>query len=427
VNNLIITWSMIPFVSGWGGSQRIYYLAEEMVKKGSRVDVVCCAPHGRKVYQIKEKIHFNIFGLDFRGNKITQDHFSEIENDQSVIESGIKKSMISVMINWFLRLPNLIFNESNFRTGSKIYMWIQINKKAILNIAERGKYDYAIISGPPHTLFFLAPILKKSKVKVVLDYRDPWNLWRTGYPISSIKEKKFLGMADLVVCTNENMKVSLAKKYGVNSEKIHVVGNGYSVEKWRGLKKNLSVRSQRDTFKISYVGSINLGTYAHFRDCTELLEAWDSFRQNKNVKLCFIGVNDYNKLDLINFNKRQIEVKGQVSVDASFAEMQDTDVLLVMHTAEDESGKYIVSAKLYDYIRAGTYILAIGHPQDIHKKIVEELSVGMFSENKKSAIEEALECLYVKWKNHKLCLGQNDIEAFSREYQNMRYIELLGR
>ena len=71
--------------------------------------------------------------------------------------------------------------------------------------------------------------------------------------------------------------------------------------------------------------------------------------------------------------------------------------------------------------------MAIGHPQDIHKKIVEELSVGMFSENKKSAIEEALECLYVKWKNHKLCLGQNDIEAFSREYQNMRYIDLLGR
>lgn len=417
--HIIITWSMVPFTNNWGGCQRMYYLADSLVNAGDLVEIIC-AYEG--IFDPSASYDFKIYAYDMKGNLAAKEALQKKRDQRD--HKDMQKSVFIRIVSVIAKVANYFLNESSPKKGVKVYFWIIRNFKNIQNIVKNNDYDDVIISGPPHTLFFLLKRLKKIGVRIILDYRDPWNAWRQGYFFSKRKEKKFLIYADEVVCTNLNMKNSLVSDFKVNPEKVHVIGNGYSKKNWNGIEHE---KEKNANFVISYIGSINLNNFASFRNCKNVIEAFVKFNSiYSDTILKFVGVNDFNRQLYEEYKKKNILIQGKVAVDESFRIMKESDVLMVMHTAKDLSGKYIISAKLYDYIAADKTVIGIGHYHDLHKKIIEKEHIGIFCENNADEIEEAFEKLYEKWKSGNLKVGCLSKEIYTREFQNKIYVELLN-
>lgn len=72
-----------------------------------------------------------------------------------------------------------------------------------------------IISGPYFSVFGLCGKIKQRyrNVKVVLDYRDPWNLWNNAHGIANILEHRNIRKCDKVVCFSEDFRRDMQKRF----------------------------------------------------------------------------------------------------------------------------------------------------------------------------------------------------------------------
>lgn len=414
---------MVPFSRIWGNCQRMFFLGDYLADHGDSVDIICShnGNYSNAYDSRAEQIHVNAFNL--KGQSVQEINKDEIAAVKSISTKNSLKIRIGDLLS---RMINLFYNESNYRNSLKVLIWSITNAKNIKKILLTKKYDCVIISCPPHTLFRVSKIVAKFNVKLIFDYRDPWNLWRSNYPISTIVERNLLKRADYVVFTNKNILDDMVIKYKLNRTNLEVVANGYSEKKWKKFRDSyVDYSCNKSQFVISYIGGIGINNRVNYRDCTNLLKAYDKFSVDKKCLLKIIGVTDLIENDIERFRNKRIELQGQVSEEQSFQEMILSDILLVLHTSNDGSGHYIVSAKIYDYIASGTYILAIGENGSLHQEIVEREKLGSFVNNNVDDILNALESLYLKWQKSDLQVENNDHSMFSRESQYKKYDRLV--
>lgn len=109
--------------------------------------------------------------------------------------------------------------------------------------------------------------------------------------------------------------------------------------------------------------------------------------------------------------------------------MTEGDVLISIHDAGNQSDKYILSAKLFDYLRSGKVILNIGRTGSALSRFVKKEGVGFSCENRRTSIEKKLVWIYdlwrknggfIEWENEKF-----DCSIYSRDHQNQQYMRLL--
>ncbi len=428
---LIIAFTMIPNAKSWGSSQRIYYLAESLVNAGMGVTVLHSA---NKNYGFFNKtVNFNRIAIPLKFNLLQKlllgapgAPVSSIKNRKNNFRNKIE-SLLKARLGF---LDKFLFNDPNAGAGITGAIWIQGIKSFIRNfILNGGDSIVVIISGPPFSVFSISAFIKNNfpAVKVILDYRDPWNLWNNRKGISFFKEKSALINADRIIVTNESLKMSMASTFNISVDKFAVVLNGYSAESWKNVSLKLG-RSSNNQIRIAYIGSINFESY---RDPTHFLKAYDLFSHQKDVRLSFIGLQNVSELNYLKKKyPNEIILKGRVTPEESFAEMMDNDILIVFHTANDYSGKYLTSAKLYDYIRSGKVIWSIGNKCDLNSVLVEENKLGVTSENNVEDILATFETLYEAWEKDGLKKYANasiQTDFYSREFQNARYLEIIRK
>ena len=111
--------------------------------------------------------------------------------------------------------------------------------------------------------------------------------------------------------------------------------------------------------------------------------------------------------------------------------MKKSDVLISIHTAQDDSGKYIISGKFYDYMRSGKVIWHIGSSKDLMTKMVQEYKLGIWCENESEKLKEVIDNLLRCWKEERLqemrAHNLKEIDIFSRENQNKKYADILSQ
>ncbi|BBO80260.1 hypothetical protein DSCO28_08260 [Desulfosarcina ovata subsp. sediminis] len=427
---LVITYNMVPYVKTWGAAQRIYFLAEYLVK--SDIDVTVLHSKKKNYGNFNKATHFHQVALPLKWKFLQQLLFGNIEEDSakkiSVQDKKNKQNVVVNIIKLFLgHFDQLIFNDPSPGMGIVGTIWVHSIKDFINKHLKDGTFKKVIISGPPFALFSCTKYIKKNfpVVKVIIDYRDPWNLWNNRKGFSFFKETEALNYADVVVVTNENLKYAIASKFGISLNKFNVVFNGFSEESW---KKTPPLKKRRDNqkIKIAYIGSINFNS---FRDPTLFFKAFESFPHKDDVLLSFIGLQNVAELvSLKNKFKDRIVLKGRVSQEESFSEMLDNDILLIFHTANDDSGKYLISAKLYDYIKSGKVVWSIGNRDSLNNQLVKEQKIGISSENTVEEILKGFEMIYESWKNNNLSdINSLSIQTdfFSRETQNERYLKII--
>lgn len=438
---VIITYSMIPHAIAWGGCQRMYYLANAFMDVGYKVTVFSVA---NKVNQtFGNPIYFNAQALpiekkfykSFVDSKMQQKTSSEATGAKSQA-SLVGKMRAAIKQNKFVfnamdSTDKFFFNEPSFLMGPITRNWCKTHADEINQYIKDNPVEAVIISGPPFGMFSIAKYVKEKnkQIPVVLDYRDPWNLWHKKSQYALSLESHNFEYADKVIFTNHNLEQDMCKKFPAISGKTDVVMNGYSSDAWSVIES--SEGKKHDQLVITYTGSVDIVETSKlgFRDVTVLFDALEkAVNKGCKIKLVFVGAANPNTPYAEEQKKRfgnHLEIEGMVSNTEAMKRMMESDALLILHTVSDASSKYLVGGKLYDYIRAGKYVLSIGDPDGLNSRTVAAENIGSYCENTVDGIYNVLIDMYQKWTLKTLVPNIVDVEKYSREYQNRHYVDII--
>jgi glycosyltransferase involved in cell wall biosynthesis len=429
---LIISLDMIPYAQNWGGCQRIYFLSEFLQKRGFNIIVI----------HLKTDL-YNTFdkGISFITVPIDIDCAAK-HNENIYIEDPSKRKFIRKYLKFgkhlinqrLISIDNLAHNEIDSDQGNLGRQLVDTSKKDLLTIIKSHNIKKVIISGPPFSLFGVISYLKNNidDLRVILDYRDPWNLWNKGNPISRYREQTYLRLADRVVFINERLRDDTIGSFNLDRNKCNVVFNGYSEEDWKEvIKEYRKSSSESKRLIISYVGSISF-EIGNYRDLSIFWAAFEKFNHKDEVTIRFIGPDiSIGASKLKNRFKNSVEFISKVAHKQSLNYMLDSDILFLVHT-DERSAKYVMTGKLFDYARSGKVILGIASSTDTYFiDLIKKCHLGITSLNTENCILGALDLIYWKWKEGNLQDLRNssidDLKKFSRDNQNEEYIKLIEK
>jgi glycosyltransferase involved in cell wall biosynthesis len=429
---LIITFDMIPYSPSWGACQRIYFLAEYLENKG--VDVTVVHATGNNFGDFEMPVHFHRIpvGGNSSTNGISQ---SESGSKSRLLQSAMRSIKFLLKKSHISFFENLIFNDPTPWKGIIGYLFARNARSAILKAIKERSISIVIISGPPFSLFSLAPIIKRKfpDVKIIFDYRDPWNA-DSSPRISTLLEKKYLKYPDKVVFLNDRMLSDCLQRYGLPESKCDTVLNGYSKKDWDVVEKQFLESPQQPIPKnsrmvISFIGSANFSK-GGIADFSTFFDAFQIFQKNRTILLRFIGISPSEETEKIKqrFNNN-IEIIPAVSLQNSYKYMLSSDVLLLLHT-QKTMAKYVMTGKMFDYIRSGKVICGMGSEKETYfLDFIAKYKLGLGCINQPTDIQKTLEILYYHWENGTLDqVRQNvglNIEDYSRDEQNFKYLKIL--
>lgn len=434
---LIIAYDMIPYSVTWGGAQRMFFLANSAVEEGIEVDVICCKK--KYIGDYGNVLNANLKSIEYKGPLIKNILKNSLVDWKAGTAAGQKISIAkkatkdkSKIYKILDRIDRAIYNEPNFMTGYITSSWIKYSYLDFKKVVQDG-YDAFILTGPPFGFWIKAIkiIKRRSNALIILDYRDPWNLWRKGTIATRGKERRCIEHADLVICTNQSLREDMGKFFCLSREKICVIPNGFSEENWSMVSSNFKDDTiETGVLNILYAGSISFDANETTRNPIFFLDALEGLLcKGYDISVTFVGVKypDSKSVQKVRrrFAGRKLFIKGEVSSIDANNYMNCADVLLLIHTANGSSAKYIVSGKLYDYIRAGKYIMDIGDEDINHKQLIEENGIGISVKNDVNDITEALRGIYRKKVFGNLEIEKIDVSRFSREHQNKKYLKYI--
>ena len=210
-----------------------------------------------------------------------------------------------------------------------------------------------------------------------------------------------------------------------NLSNCKTIFNGYSDELWSKVKPRTT---RNDKIIISYIGSIDFNR-GSFRDTAEFFKAYEMLRCKNLFEIRFIGTIETDRVKELIKEFPEIIFKPKVSVIKSLELMRDSNYLLNIHTSKDESSKYLMGAKILDYLRSGKTIISINDSDSFEHKFLkgknailcvndyrEILKVleGISQKNISSTTYDSTKMLEVK-----------EIQMYSREFQNEKFVKII--
>ncbi|WP_447986166.1 glycosyltransferase [Nitrospira sp. Nam74] len=227
-----------------------------------------------------------------------------------------------------------------------------------------------VTSGPPFTTHLVGLAIKKWKgdhIKWIADFRDPWvaNEQRTELVTTAVSnyfnrllEKQVVTHADHVVCVTPSMTDWYRKRYPLVEDSVwQTITNGFERAEFDRIKVDNGTKK----FTISYIGSIE-----YDRNPLALLQGFAELCQERvfdkqQIAIRFIGkcgsVQGRPTTEIIQECGLEgvVELVGLVPRSEALKEMKEAHVLLLLANAQHLQ----VPGKAYEYIGAGSFILAV--------------------------------------------------------------------
>ncbi|WP_157962219.1 glycosyltransferase family protein [Winogradskyella aurantiaca] len=258
------------------------------------------------------------------------------------------------------------------------------------------------------------------KLPYVMDLRDPLTygvLWRTDDEKEKItlkqRETKYLKHASLVVFTSPLTEKEYVRRYPFISGKTTTITNGFEVS--NAVRRKDKV--QKDKFVISYIGRLTAG----IRDPEFFLEGFKLACTNKEfseaVELRIIGyVDEFRELIESYNSQNNIKITGVVSRKESFDLMTNSDALILIQSISGE-GSDVISGKIYDYLNANKWMIAIVDEDGGDSWLINRLKCGEVSGLKNiEKVRDVLINAYLKWREGKIELDySNKFAEFDRK------------
>ena len=431
---------MIPNTKHWAASQRMYILAEQLMGDCNSVSVLH-ANYGFHGFFGKSP-NFSTQSVNIKPNffQKSQEHNQQ---DYSVSTEEYKKfdsfdrviTLVKKLLGGLHRfLERAIYNDWN--SGIYVKLWCIQAWPEVQKIIINNNISHVIISGPYFTTFSIGKKIKISNenIKLVLDYRDPWNFLPSGSSIfSRNKERKYLNIADKVTVFSETFKSDIIDKYQISKEKVIAMYNGYDEVSWSEIDSNqyphfdfpCAIKGE-GKLVVSYIAS-NILLDDGFRDVTNLLKALTLIKNPSMIELNLVGVNNTEDFRMFNRSSPMVNLIERVPHKTSLEILQHSDVVIVLST-EDKPSLYTITGKLFDCIKSGAFVLGISNDSNIeYNKIIEKHGFGNTVSNDIDQLAHTFNSLICLWQKNdmKLLRNNNALDTFSRQYQNQKLIEYI--
>ena len=376
-NVLIITYYWPP--SGGGGVQRVLKFCKYLpdygwnplvltVKDGEFPvfdnsllddvdDIVCTRAKGFSLYSIFKK---------FSGKKNIPSH---------QISPGNDDDLITRLARW-IRL-NLIIPDGRIS-------WYSGAVKAAKKIINDNNIDVIFTSGPPHSVHLIGNSLaKKTGIKWVTDFRDPWvdSFYYVENPRNKIIsyfdnyfESLVLRNCNYLI-TVSNGVLSLLNQNKYLAGKSEVIYNGYDPEDFNNKKSKKFLN--RKNIIVSHIGTLSKsqnpkGLFKSVKNCNQLNSA-------KSILIKCIG-NVHSSIAnyaIKNGLEQYLSIMPYVEHPLAIDEMINSEILFVV-IPNLEKNRGIVTGKLFEYIASGTEIILIGKKNSEASSILLDLGYQYF-------------------------------------------------
>jgi len=299
-------------------------------------------PDSVKVYKTPATNYFSIYKKD--KTRIPSAGFAN--NTDNTFKGKILRF---VRGNFFLPDPRRGWNNYAF-------------KKACELIQSEG-IKHIITTSPPHSTQLIGLKLKKkySFIRWTADLRDPWTdiyYYKQFYPTLISKaidlklEKSVLIQADKIITVGTSLKTLFSSKVKGLEKKIEVITNGYDESDFKD-----AASSDPSRFTITYVG-----TLSDIYPIEGLIPALKTMEAaGKDFLLRFVGsVSEKTKNMLVSeIADKHLEFLPYAVHSIAINYMLSSSLLLLIIPLH-ESGKSIITGKIFEYLASGKPVLCLG-------------------------------------------------------------------
>ena len=278
----------------------------------------------------------------------------------------------------------------NSSLGDKISRWIRANlfipdarigwlpfavKKGV-SIIRKENIDLLLSSSPPQTVHMIADkIARKTKVKWVTDFRDPWtdyfrikDLRRLGImkKLDRLYEKRVLRHSNTIITSSDSLAELLSTKVKNN---YVTITNGYDEDDFLNAKKNES-----DKFRIIYTGNVSesqnpVNLFSAVKNLSDTIK--------KRIDISFYGnvhpkvISTVKQMDLYKI----ISFNSYIPHSEVITKIMSADILLLL-IPQFEINKNIIPGKIFEYLAAHKPIMGIGNPKGDSAEILNKSKLG---------------------------------------------------
>lgn len=231
-------------------------------------------------------------------------------------------------------------------------IWLILNKELT---------DTILITSPPPQMYIVALTGKILKKKVIVDIRDLFldvsvslGFIKKGSVVERIfrfLESKALQSADAVTLVTPRIRRQVIEEYGIEATKCRIVPNGVDLETFK-------CDNSRRTLQMVYTGY-----FGHAQDFETFLEGYALVDEEGRIPLILAGSGENLKGTLEKAEKlglsRWVRYIGILS-RKDVVNLLCSSTLGVAPIKADESLKYAIPSKIYEYFACGLPFVGIG-------------------------------------------------------------------
>lgn len=319
------------------------------------------------------------------------------------------------------------FIRGNFFIPDPRRFWVGPTVRFLRQFLKDRPVDVIVTTGPPHSMHLIGLKLhKKTKIPWLADFRDPWSRWdmlnefKVTLPARQLHksmERRVFRHATGLLTVSEQWADEFAEMHGRRPE---VITNGFDPDDF----SHLSNPSQ-EAFVMVHAGLLN-----SFRFAPAFWRAASRVLANGQIqgRVIMKGMIDPAVLssvrDLISDN--YLSTGPSVPHEEVIRLYQDAGVLLLfMNRSENASGH--IPGKLFEYLAANRWILAVGDPEGEVNSILRETGSGkVLHWDDESGIAQALNEFYNKYRQG-IMPESKQAEQFSRKVLSKELTSFMDR
>ncbi len=307
--------------------------------------------------------------------------------------------------------------RANYFIPDSRKFWIKPSVRKLTSFIRENKIDIVITTGPPHSLHIIGLTLqKKTGVKWVADFRDPWtNIdYFHNLPLTKKAQKKHheletkvLSQANAVVVVGKCMK----EEFNDRNNNVVVISNGFDDE---DLFEEITLDKK---FSISHIGMMNADRNPKilWQALKELIEESENFANDLSVKL--IGKCDQEVYQSVS----DFRLQNHISFIAYVAhkdvlKFQRVSQLLLLAVNKVPAARSVITGKVFEYLQSERPIIGIGPVDGDLAEILNETGAGqMIDFDDVMTLKELLRKQYSLYKAGKLNSTAHQIDRFHRK------------
>lgn len=282
-----------------------------------------------------------------------------------------------------------------------------------LRLIRKNNIDVIFSTSPPHSTHMIAYVLKKITGKPwVAEFRDHMSLNPLREKVSRLRlavekkmEKEFLSNASKVITVTEGNREDIVNLFGLKSDMVKVIPNGFDQSDFAGLDRNNKVKRN---FTITYTGACygtrNPGV---FLDAVrEMLAYHPELREIISVNIIGAIEDKFKGFCKNEGLKDIVHLYGFLSHRDVISYMINSHILILL-ISSGGTNRNVLTGKIFEYMASGTPILALA-PDGLAKKLIEDSRTGFTVDpDNAEAISEKIYELYQKWECGELRISPN--------------------